>query len=614
MTAMRRWTWNVVGWACLSAATGAATPPASAVTTADRYVGLLDAADPLTRHRATDGLAQLGPAVRPAVVRALPSASPEAAGRLLAVLLRTGPWDVGGEGDGALRLTFKDYAALGPDDRCGRVESLQVSEVVTATPADVADMLVRVLTADPSPAVRWAAANGLRLRFDDPTLGSGPAGPGGAGGGTTAGRLLGERVVRLVDAPPDPAAYPVPADNGPLLAAAAWALRGTDPGRADALVARALAVEAAAPSAFRGQADFAYLWAADRAVDRGDFRAAAGLVRQLAERSAYSAVEIPEAVGDLFALHADHGPVGGLADDVRVYRPYVARPELVYCLGRVAGRVGGPVAGPVLEAAANAVAVAAGGPSAGGHCGTALFLFRHGWTDLAERELLACLWLTGGRSADAYFALHAVANSCDDDAAAGRFLEGALRLNRAGLSRYGPREGWTEADAWAEVHWHYLRAAVAAGDQVAALAEAQQVLALDASGHVLQDDPGMAADIVPVLVDAGLTHRADACFDAAYDLLKAQAAAEPAAAMPKNNLAWLCGRSDRHMDEADALSAQAVELAANDAACLDTRADVVCRLGRPAEAVSLEERALSVRPQDVYMQRQLTRFRGAAKR
>jgi tetratricopeptide (TPR) repeat protein len=554
----------------------------------DRWIGKLDAADPADRNTSANYLVNFaGKDARSAIIRALPTASPEAAGRLLTILLQTGPWDPR-DGGQVARETFTGYAALAADERCARVEG------VSGTGCE--DVLLRVLTADPSPAVRWSAANGLRLACEKD-------------------KAVADRVLALVDAPADPAAYPPAAANAPLLAAAAWFARATDPARADALMARALAVEADQPSAFRGQADFAYLWSADRAADRGDYATALAGFRALAARSAYSIEEVPEAVADLFALHADHGPFAGFDDDVRLYRPYLCRPDMIYCLGRMAGHHGGVVGGPAAEAAVDASALSLGGLSYVAHCQTGMFLLRHNWADLADRELACGLWLSGGQSAAIYLALHAVANERDDDAAAGRYLEGALKRSPSGgmfrTSRYGQTEPWTEADAWGEVHWHYLRAAVTAGDRATALAEAEQVMALDASGQILDHDPGMAADIVPVLADAGQQRRADACFQAAYDNLVAQSNKSPADAMPKNNLAWLCARSDRKMGEADALSAQAVTLEPTDAACLDTRAEVLARLGRPAEALTVEERAIALKPDDLYMRRQIDRFRAA---
>ncbi len=573
-------------------------PPDPAVArSVGRWIADLDAADPAVRNGATDALVEhAGPAARPAVIAALPAASPEAAGHLLDVLLRTDSWDVPVPAE--LGRPPPPYDRLPPDDRAACVARL--------TPADAADPLVHVLMDDPSPAVRWAAANALRLSFDVPTDAAGDTPP------------LAARILALADAPADAAAYPPPSRNGPLLAAAAWACRATDPARADAQMGRALAIEVAHPSSFLHGADFAFLWAADRAVDRNDYPAAAALFRQLADRTPWTDDERPEPdpVGDLFALQAEHGPLPGFADDVRQFRASLVRPELIYCLARMADRQGGAT-GVATGAVLDAAALVAGGTSVRAHCAVGLFLFHHGWTAAGERELQGCLWLSGADpSPDVYFALHSVASECDDDAAAGKYLEGALRRSGPGgmtlTTRYGQTIAWSEADAWAEVHWHYLRVAVTAGDRDEALTQARQLLDLDADGQVLKHDPGMAADVVPVLADAGRRAEADRCFKAAYAALEQQVKATPTDPMPRNNLAWLCARSDRHLDEADRLSADAVRLAPGDAACLDTRAEVLVRRGRPREALALEELALSIKPEDLYMQRQLARFKAAA--
>ena len=607
---MRRLTWVgcVLGLAVGASVASSAAPPPRAV---QRYIALLDSPDPRRRALVTEELAGIDPAVvRPAAIAALPTATPEAAARLMTVLLRTGPWaklalPVGADPDVAradarVRQAFDTYASLSADERCDLIDQVAPDPAVfgpsVVGPA-VTDALVAVLTADPSPAVRWKAVNRLRVSLGDPKLAA--------------------RIVGLADAPADPATYPVPADNAPLLAAAGWALQVTDAPRAEALIGRALAIEDAAPSAFRGQADFADQWAAERAADRGDFAAAVVRYRAVAARTAYSAVRVPPSVGELLADHAAHGPFAGWADDWRQYRPYLLRPEVLYCLGRMVGRDGGLVSGPLIEVGIDAAAMAAGGLSANAHAQAGLFLHRQGWSGAAERELRAALALSGGGSADLYMALNWVAKDRDDDVAAADYLEQALKRMDGTAEwnhsdRFGNAVPWTQADALAEVHWHHLRAAVTAGDRTEALNRADLLLALDAERGVLAHDPGMAADLVPVLADAGQAARADACFDAAYAVLKKQVADGPADPMPKNNLAWLCARSGRHLDEADAASAEAVRLQPVDAACLDTRAEVLSRLHRPAEAAALEAQALSLKPENAYMRRQAARFRAAA--
>jgi tetratricopeptide (TPR) repeat protein len=598
----------------------------------DRTIAALGAVDPNVRRAATELLANDGPAIRPALIAALPAASPESAGRIGDLLLRTVPWDhvldapanewpVNGPGN-ALNNNppTTPYAALSVDDRVGRV--FQLPQKQASVP-----VLLKVLTSDPSAGARWAAANVLRAVLgtagssdgDTQTDAVTPAAVDAtaAEAARAQARASATQVLALVDAPPGPSTYPSPADNGPLLAAAAWAAEMVDPGRADGLMTRALAVDGRSPSTDGLPPSVAYEWAIARATSRDDVPALLALTRQYAARTPCGADDLPDAIADLFALHADHGPLPGFADDVRLYRPYLSQPQVLYCLARVAASQGGIVA-RLETAALTAAAVVAGGTSINDHVAVAEFLVAHDQPDAAARELRGCLLLAGrDKMSEVYLGMYKLASELDDDDAAARCLERAMRTKPDDTTlvrhnRFGQEIPWNDPDRWAEVHWHKLRSAVTAGDRPAALAEAKQLLDLDAANQVLSNDPGMAADIVPVLTDAGRQTEADQCFAAAYKALSTDATRRPADPMPKNNLAWLCARSDRHMNEADQLSADAVRLAPADAACLDTRAEVILRLGRPREAVDLETKALAEKPADIYMRRQLTRFRAAA--
>jgi tetratricopeptide (TPR) repeat protein len=166
----------------------------------------------------------------------------------------------------------------------------------------------------------------------------------------------------------------------------------------------------------------------------------------------------------------------------------------------------------------------------------------------------------------------------------------------------------------AEVEWHYLRAFRLAHDQPAMQKHLEKLLTMDQDQQVLQKDPGMAADIVPALQDLGRGEQADRIFDAAYQALLDKVTAAPADPMPKNNLAWLCACSGKKLDEAVKYADQAVALDPEDAACLDTQAEAYFRTGRAREALEIETRALEFKPDDLYMARQVERFRAAAAR
>jgi predicted Zn-dependent protease len=76
-----------------------------------------------------------------------------------------------------------------------------------------------------------------------------------------------------------------------------------------------------------------------------------------------------------------------------------------------------------------------------------------------------------------------------------------------------------------------------------------------------------------------------------------------------NNLAWLCARCDQKLDEALDLSKQAVAAQPDNAAYIDTLAEVHFRRGDAAEAARLESQALRFKPDDEFMQRQYLRFK-----
>jgi tetratricopeptide (TPR) repeat protein len=76
-----------------------------------------------------------------------------------------------------------------------------------------------------------------------------------------------------------------------------------------------------------------------------------------------------------------------------------------------------------------------------------------------------------------------------------------------------------------------------------------------------------------------------------------------------NNLAWLCARCRRHLDEALEHARQAVELAPNEAGYLDTLAEVHFQRGETEIALELMKRCLELEPASSGYRRQLERFR-----
>ncbi|HSV13843.1 MAG TPA: hypothetical protein VLI90_06260, partial [Tepidisphaeraceae bacterium] len=321
---------------------------------------------------------------------------------------------------------------------------------------------------------------------------------------------------------------------------------------------------------------------------------------------------VPAPVADLFALHAEHGPFDGFWQDVQIYRAYLCEPELLYALGQLASREGHPMAG----LAAQAAGLAAGGVSPARHTQVGGFLTTQGWSAAAERELSAAIWLSGGEEINAYFQLARLAAERGDELAVAQRLEEALNgINRRGggtvmsrTTRFGDVLPWTAEDAWAEVHWHYLRAAQAANDLPGVQKHLAELTKLDRLGQIVHKDPGLASDIVPALQETGQSADAQKCFDAAYTDLHQAMVEDPTNAEAKNNLAWLCARCGQRLDEAVRLADEAVAAAPNNSAYLDTAAEAHFRNGDTKGAVGLESRAIELRPGDAFMKGQLERF------
>jgi tetratricopeptide (TPR) repeat protein len=554
-----------------------------------KLISLLSDPDPSLRSDAVQKLIKLGDSAGPALRREIATAPPQVRCEIDLVLLHL-PWLKPGDSD-IMEKMFTGYADLDAESRCSSIDSWLGQYQNAAAPG-----FFRVLLNDPNPAVRWEAADALRLTLDDEPV--------------MATQLL----QRLDGNQPPHQDYLPPAENAPLLAAAGWGCRMIAPKRATALMEQARRMEQEHPSAFRGQLDFVFLWLVERANLVKDRGRVVSLFRQQAERTSWNDDRVPDAVTSLFAAQADYGPMPGFTQDLRSYQQYFTHPEMVYCLARLAQRQGKPVVADVL----NDLAFLMSGTSADAHFMAGTFLSSHDWDQPAERELKWALNLSGGKAVNVYFQLAALADDRDDDLAAARYMETGLQKlpdprELVQTNRFGQTSPWSSDAAWAEVHWHYLRAARDAGDAAEAKVHLDKLLAMDQDVQILHKDPGMAADIVPALQSLNRNEEADRIFDAAYHDLREKVLAAPDEPMPKNNLAWLCACSGKKLDEAVALAGEAVAADPENAACLDTQAEALMRSGQPGKALEIETRALAAKPDDVYMEKQIKRFAIAAK-
>ena len=140
------------------------------------------------------------------------------------------------------------------------------------------------------------------------------------------------------------------------------------------------------------------------------------------------------------------------------------------------------------------------------------------------------------------------------------------------------------------VHKKRAEAALASGN-------AEQVAdELRRCDNILPGDVKLIVDLMPKLKAAGMTTEADTFFDRGFAAHQQVYEQFPASATYLNNAAWLCARSQRKLDEALSLVAQAIALAPDEASYHDTLAEVHFQRGDCAAAVAAAKRAVELSP------------------
>ena len=110
----------------------------------------------------------------------------------------------------------------------------------------------------------------------------------------------------------------------------------------------------------------------------------------------------------------------------------------------------------------------------------------------------------------------------------------------------------------------------------------------------------------PVYLDSGL----DAEVSWALDIMERTLSSEMPDPQVLNYYAWTLAERDLRLDRAEELARQALDLAPGDHNIMDTLAEVLFRLGNPAEALEWERRALELSPENAYYLEQIARFAG----
>lgn len=526
------------------------------------------------REQAIEELTEMGADARPALKKALDHPRPAIADAARELLMKL-PWSRPTDPQQAKSLLDR-YGELPPDDRAEKLHGL-----FTHPDPNVRKVGLRVIADETGDVVIW---RGLAVGDVDEIW-----------------KTL------LKDAKPE--------GQHPAIVhlLARLADQNHDDARAEELYTLLLDREVAHPTATVEQLNGAIAWLRDRAKTPAQI---ARLTKYLSHLIALGADDetAKEPLLDLLLLHARHGPLPGVLRDLATAQrsPDLAtRLATAHLLRRLGADTPAQVAEESALASRDLTTEEAWALHEGG-----FWLMKAGNRALAERALLLCA-LTSEDGADFnYAAGNANLRLYDLYASQGRHLEAAQRLDAAldlfgenvslTVTRGNHAEVWPIHDARAAATLHRHKHALKQNNPAEAQRLAMQLLDQGTS------DMGIFLDVLPTLEEHAKPEQIDAYFDRCFDAQMEKLKQTPDDPLRKNDLAWLCARSHRKLDIAYENAKAAVAAKPNEAAYLDTLAEVCFRLGKISEAIRLEEKALSIQPGETFMQEQLERFRQAA--
>ncbi|HEX4054301.1 MAG TPA: hypothetical protein VHX86_08550 [Tepidisphaeraceae bacterium] len=572
-----------------------ATQPLAMDQRVSRLIGELRSDDAAIRQSAGAALTALGADARPAILKLTRSDDPGLRQQAVQILLDL-PWYVPGDPP-EVKAILLHYGLPDIELRRDMVRRLDDLDDSKGLPA-----LLRLLQEDPSPAVQWTIVTCLREQGN---------------------------VAPLRDVQP-------PTGDSRLLAVCGYAQLGTNLSTAINDLRRCANLELANPTDDDGEFDFVIRVLADVACQQKQYDEAADWRRkEFVRGSLPDRAGVPTALLELFALQGVYGPLRGLDNDFKLAGKDLQTPKIQYALSVMYDRANDA---PRAAAARHLASAAMSEPD---RSDVGDFLEEHGWDDLAEQEYKDFLKTDSGagagerrwEAANVHFRLAGLAVKRGDDQDAAEQKEQALMLvgmtedqlpdatvngpekegvKTAGVARdlamvdsQGRRWNISATDLWADVYWHYLRAAVARHDEAQTQRRMEQLLELRPT------DADIAIDVVPLLEKKNRTIDANLLFQWAFDDMKKKLDADPHNPDNLNGLAWLCAKCNRNLPDARRWAQQAVALMPNNAAILDTLAEVNFRLGHSQEALQIELRAAKLEPDDPFMKQQVERFRAA---
>ena len=122
-------------------------------------------------------------------------------------------------------------------------------------------------------------------------------------------------------------------------------------------------------------------------------------------------------------------------------------------------------------------------------------------------------------------------------------------------------------------------------------------------------DGSLADYFLPALRKAGLKTEHDQWFRASWDYLRGEIAKFPDDDHLRNTAAWFASRSMRELEAAEKDITLALSHHPDEAAYLDTMAEIQFAKGNRAKAVEWSNRAMKLAPADDQIRRQSARFR-----
>lgn len=544
-------------------------PSPSGQQLADLIQALADP-DPVHRAQAADQLRRLGPAARPALVFAARDENTSIATAAAEMLLAM-PW-YRPDDPPVMRTSLEGY---GRADPAQRIEVIH--QIALKYPQNITNrVLWRLLLEEPSEDVCWRIVSLLRVMMDQETHES----------------------LRAVDESETRAS---------LLTLAARLCYGSDRARSHELLRRAIEIETRRPSFDAGELDFAFDALAGAATNSARYADALNFRRVQSLRTGSVGESQNDAIGEIFALHARHGPLDGFDHDLQTYNFVLGEAPIIYAMGLIYARGGQDLAARTcMQTAFMSSLTAQRRESA------IRFLRQNQLDDLAIHELRS---IRGGDEPHgvinrlrALFALAEVVGRNHHDAQAAAYLQEALGLIERSpapievTDTSGQSAPFDVVSLRARIQWRRLRAARANGDPAANEHLARLLALKSANTEIL-------TDVMPYLRSIGRNDDARQMFDHEYRKMRARRSAGSQTAAAVNELAWLCARTGEKPQEGLELAMRAAEMSPGEPAYLDTLAEANFQLKKFDEAIQLEQAALELQPGDPFMTEQLERFR-----